>query len=232
MTASHKANLVTRLEETYLKNVLILGANGQIARIVEQRLLGEQSDVHLTLFLRQKSRLANLADNSRVTLIDGNMTDYQAVKAAMHGQDIVYIAAVDHTPDNVITRNVIKASREQGVQRIIESSLLGLYNEVPGEYGRWNYQMVKSGLPAAIHADELLAQSGIAYTTLRFPWLNDRDEIKYQLTHRNEPYVGVSGSRQSMADVIVKIIADPTFLANDSVGIADAATQGETRPVY
>jgi hypothetical protein len=35
-----------------------------------------------------------------------------------------------------------------------------------------------------------------------------------------------------MADVIVKIIADPTFLANDSVGIADAATQGETRPVY
>lgn len=215
-----------------MKNVLILGANGQIARIVEQRLLAEQSDVHLTLFLRQKSRLANLADNSRVTLIDGNMTDYQAVKAAMHGQDIVYIAAVDHTPDNVITRNVIKASREQGVQRIIESSLLGLYNEVPGEYGRWNYQMVKSGLPAAIHADGLLAQSGIAYTTLRFPWLNDRDEIKYQLTHRNEPYVGVSGSRQSMADVIVKIIADPTFLANDSVGIADAATQGETRPVY
>ncbi|MDC6396291.1 NAD(P)H-binding protein [Lactiplantibacillus pentosus] len=215
-----------------MKNVLILGANGQIARIVEQRLLAEQSDVHLTLFLRQKSRLANLADNSRVTLIDGNMTDYQAVKAAMHGQDIVYIAAVDHTPDNVITRNVIKASREQGVQRIIESSLLGLYNEVPGEYGRWNYQMVKSGLPAAIHADELLAQSGIAYTTLRFPWLNDRDEIKYQLTHRNEPYVGVFGSRQSMADVIVKIIADPTFLANDSVGIADAATQGETRPVY
>lgn len=119
-----------------MKNVLILGANGQIARIVEKRVLVEQSDVHLTLFLRQKSRLANLADNSRVTLIDGNMTDYQAVKAAMHGQDIVYIAAVDHTPDNVITRNVIKASREQGVQRIIESSLLGLYNEVPGEYGR------------------------------------------------------------------------------------------------
>lgn len=220
------------MEEIYLKNVLILGANGQIARIVEQRLLAEQSDVQLTLFLRQKSRLANLADNSRVTLIDGNMTDYQAVKNAMHGQDIVYIAAVDHTPDNVITRNVIKASREQGVQRIIESSLLGLYTEVPGEYGRWNYQMVKSGLPAAIHADELLAQSGISYTTLRFPWLNDRDEIKYQLTHRNEPYVGVSGSRQSMADVIVKIIADPTFLANDSVGIADAATQGETCPVY
>jgi len=62
--------------------------------------------------------------------------------------------------------------------------------------------------------------------------LNDRDEVKYVITHKDEEYVGVSGSRQSMADVIVKIIADPTYLANDSVGIADADTQGETRPVY
>ena len=215
-----------------MKKVLILGANGQIAKIVEKRVLNEQSDVQLTLFLRNSQRLNDLATNPRVTLVDGDILDFDAVKRAMAGQDIVYIAMVDHTANNRITNNVIETAKNQGVNRIIESSLLGLYNEVPGEYGRWNYQMVKSGLPAAIHADELLAQSGIAYTTLRFPWLNDRDEIKYQLTHRNEPYVGVSGSRQSMADVIVKIIADPTFLANDSVGIADAATQGETRPVY
>jgi len=35
-----------------------------------------------------------------------------------------------------------------------------------------------------------------------------------------------------MAAVIVKIIADSEYLKNDSVGIADADTQGETRPVY
>ncbi|WP_318766128.1 NAD(P)H-binding protein [Lactiplantibacillus carotarum] len=215
-----------------MKNVLILGANGQIAQIVEQRLLAEQPDLHLTLFLRNSSRLSQLVDNTQVTIIDGDITKFEQVNTAMKGQDIVYVAVVDHTPDNVITTNVIKAAQAQGVTRIIESSLLGLYNEVPGEYGRWNYQMVKSGLPAAIHADELLAASGIGYTTLRFPWLNDRNEVKYQITHRHDAYVGVSGSRQSMADVIVKIIADPTYLNNDSVGIADADTQGETRPVY
>ncbi len=62
--------------------------------------------------------------------------------------------------------------------------------------------------------------------------MNDRDEVKYDITYKSEQYVGVSGSRQSMADVIVKIIADPEYLKDDSVGIADAATQGETRPVY
>ncbi|AUI77585.1 MULTISPECIES: NAD(P)H-binding protein [Lactiplantibacillus] len=215
-----------------MKKVLILGANGQIAKIVEKRVLNEQSDVQLTLFLRNSQRLNDLATNPRVTLVDGDITDFDAVKRAMAGQDIVYIAMVDHTANNRITNNVIKAAKNQGVNRIIESSLLGLYNEVLGEFGRWNYQMVKDGLAAAINADKLLAQSGITYTTLRFPWLNDRHEIKYQLTHRNETYIGVSGSRQSMADVIVKIISDPAYLSNDSVGIADADTQGETRPVY
>lgn len=140
-----------------MKKVLILGANGQIAKIVEKRVLNEQSDVQLTLFLRNSQRLNDLATNPRVTLVDGDITDFDAVKRAMAGQDIVYIAMVDHTANNRITNNVIKAAKNQGVNRIIESSLLGLYNEVLGEFGRWNYQMVKDGLAAAINADKLLA---------------------------------------------------------------------------
>lgn len=215
-----------------MTKVLVLGANGQIARIVEERLLKEQPDVELTLFLRNSQRLADLDDNENVTLVDGDITDYDAVNAAMKGQDVVYIAMVDHTEDNVITKNVIKSMKENNVDRIIESSLLGLYHEVPGEFGRWNDEMVQSGLAAAINADKLLSESGLTYTTLRFPWLNDRDEVKYTITHRNDQYVGVSGSRQSMADVIVKIIVDSEYLKNDSVGIADPDTQGEDRPVY
>lgn len=215
-----------------MKKVLVLGANGQIARIVEDRILKEQPDVELTLFLRNSNRLAELNSNKNVTLVDGDVKDFEAVNKAMKGQDIVYISFVDHDVNNTITKNVVKAMKENKVERVIESSLLGLYNEVPGEFGRWNYSMVKGGLDAAINADKLLEESGLTYTTLRFPWLNDRDEVKYAITHKNEQYLGVSGSRQSMADVIIKIVADPEYLKNDSVGIADAGTQGEDRPVY
>jgi Nucleoside-diphosphate-sugar epimerases len=215
-----------------MKKVLILGANGQIAKIVEDRILKEQPDVELTLFLRNSNRLSQLSLNKNVTLVDGDINDFNAVNEAMKDQDIVYISFVDHDSNNTMTKNVIKAMKENKVDRVIESSLLGLYNEVPGEYGRWNYSMVKDGLDAAINADKLLSESGLTYTTLRFPWLNDRDEIKYTITHKDEQYLGVSGSRQSMADVIVKMIADPEYLKNDSVGIADADTQGEDRPVY
>lgn len=215
-----------------MKKVLILGANGQIAKIVEDRILKEQPDVELTLFLRNSNRLSQLSLNKNVTLVDGDINDFNAVNEVMKDQDIVYISFVDHDSNNTMTKNVIKAMKENKVDRVIESSLLGLYNEVPGEYGRWNYSMVKDGLDAAINADKLLSESGLTYTTLRFPWLNDRDEIKYTITHKDEQYLGVSGSRQSMADVIVKMIADPEYLKNDSVGIADADTQGEDRPVY
>ena len=81
-------------------------------------------------------------------------------------------------------------------------------------------------------SDRLAEESGLDYTTLRLPWLNDRDEVKYAITHKNEEFKGVSGSRKSIADVVLKIVADPSFGSKDSWGIADPATQGSDRPVY
>ncbi|EIB6518866.1 NAD(P)H-binding protein [Enterococcus faecalis] len=215
-------------------NVLILGANGQIARIVEKRILTESAfeDVLLTLGLRNPSRLQNLAGNSRIILSEVDLNRRDQVEAVMEGQDLVFVAAVDHDNQNRPTKNVIAAMETNGVKRVLYTNILGLYNEVPGEFGRWNLAQVRSGLNAAITSDHLLADSGMDYTTLRLPWLNNRDEIKYEVTHKDETYVGVSGSRKSIADLILQIISDPTLYSKDSIGIADAATQGLNRPVY
>lgn len=182
--------------------------------------------------MRNPSRLATLANNDRVTVVDGDVENAADVDATMKGQEIVYVAIVDHDTDNKITKNVIEAMNNHGVKRIISSNILGIYNEVPGEFGRWNHQQVSWGLQAAINADQLLKDSGLDYTTIRIPWLNDHDEVKYTITHEGEDYVGVSGSRQSVADVIVKMIAQPTYLAKESIGLADPDTQGLSRPVY
>lgn len=215
-------------------NVLILGANGQIARIVEERILNESAfeDVLLTLGLRNPSRLQNLSGNSRVILSDVDLNRQDQVEAAMEEQDLVFVAAVDHDKQNRPTKNVFAAMKTTGVKRVLYTNILGLYNEVPGEFGRWNLAQVRSGLNAAITSDRLLADSGVDYTTLRLPWLNNRDEIKYEVTHKDETYVGVSGSRKSIADLILRIISDPTLYSKGSIGIADAATQGLNRPVY
>ncbi|RRG09724.1 MAG: oxidoreductase [Lactobacillus sp.] len=214
--------------------VLIMAANGQIARLIEERILSESkfSHIELTLFLRQADRLSQLRNNARVTFIEGDLSDENAVNKAVAGQDLIFAGVVDHTQNNVWTKNIINAMKRNHVSRIVFTNILGIYNEVPGEFGRWNARQVMNGLNAAIESDQLLANSALQYTTLRLPWLNDRHEINYVITHRAEPYVGVSGSRRSVADLVLRIIAKPVLGINDSLGLADPSTQGENRPVY
>lgn len=217
--------------------LLILAANGQIARLVEDRILTDPKfkDVDLTLFLRRPERLSALKGNPRVTLVDGDLNNADDVMNAAKGQDMIFSAVVDHDDQNRPTRNIIAAAKANGVKRVIETSLLGLYRGVPGEFGRWNNETCFAGHPegtAPVKADEMLEQSGLDYTTLRLPWLNDRDEVKYTLTHRHDQFIGVSGSRKSVADVVCRIVLDPALGSHDSLGIADLATQGSDRPVY
>jgi len=215
------------------KNVMILAANGQIARLVENRILTETTfkDVDLTLFLRDAGRLSQLRDNPRVTLIDGDITDEAAVQSAMAGQDLVFVAVVDHDGQNRLTKNVISAMQATHVERVLFTNVLGIYNEVGGAFGRWNLDMIGAGMAPARRSDTLLADSGLDYTTLRLPWLNDRG-ISYTVTTKDQPYEGVSGSRASVADIVLKMIADPTRYSRDSIGMADPATEGQDRPVY
>ena len=180
-----------------------MAANGQIARIVEERILTEEkfADVDLVLFLRRASRLQGLKGRypDRVTLVDGDINNKQDVVGAAKGCDMIFSAVVDHDDagKNRPTKNIIAAAKENKISRVIETSLLGLYDEVPGEFGKWNRDFCFGGNPEGIvatNANQLLVDSGLDYTTLRPPWLNDRLEVKYSITHRHDTYVDVSGS--------------------------------------
>ncbi|QNQ80294.1 NAD(P)H-binding protein [Lactobacillus sp. PV034] len=219
-----------------IKNVLIVGANGQIARLVEDRLLKDGKDVHLTLFLRNAGRLVQLKDNKAVTIIDGDANNSEELREAIKDQDIVYVAFVDHGENAQVTKNIIKIMDKERVKRLISSNILGIYDEVPGEFGEYNRQMCFGGVvkstDSVVQSATAIENSDLDYTILRIPWLNDRNEIKYTVTHKGEEYIGVSASRKSVADLIVKIINDPKLYEKESIGFANPDTQGASRPVY
>ena len=64
-----------------MKRVLILGANGQIVRLVIPRLL-QETDVHLPLYLRKSARLQSL-ESERVDVLEGDVNDFAALTKAM-----------------------------------------------------------------------------------------------------------------------------------------------------
>lgn len=218
------------------KNIAIIGANGQIARLVEDRVLNGDKDVHLTLFLRNASRLDNLKDNEQVTIIDGDANNEDDLRKAIKGQDIVFVAFVDHGAGAKLTQDVIKVMDEEGVKRLISSNILGIYDEVPGAFGDYNRNVCFGGKVepdnAMVLSDKYIEDSDLDYTVMRLAWLNDRDDTNYTITQKGEKYVGVSVSRKSVADVVYKIIEDPTKFSKESIGFADPATDGSDKPVY
>ena len=71
-----------------MKKVLIIGASGSLSKYVIEA-LEKQSDVQLTLFVRNKSKLEGNAKNHHI--IEGDAIHYDTVKKAVVGQDIVYV---------------------------------------------------------------------------------------------------------------------------------------------
>ena len=115
-----------------MSKILILGANGQLARNTTPFFL-IHPEVHLTLYLRQANRLKN-PDPSQVTIIEGDVLDVESLKAAMQGQDVVYANLAGMLEQQA--KVIINAMHTTGLKRLIFLSSMGIYDEVPGEQYR------------------------------------------------------------------------------------------------
>ena len=102
-----------------MKNILILGASGSIASLVEQNLIDE-SQIKMTLLVRHPERLAKQFQNdSRVTIVVADVVkDYDRLVDTMRGQDAVY-ANLYGSNLGLQGKSVVKAMGEAQVKRII-----------------------------------------------------------------------------------------------------------------
>ncbi|MFD1317131.1 NAD(P)H-binding protein [Loigolactobacillus zhaoyuanensis] len=213
-----------------MSNVLILGAAGKIARLAEQQLLTD-TEAQLTLFLRRPERLGNV-DGSREKVIAGDATQQDQLVAAMQGQDIVYanLAGADIEEQ---AAKVVAAMQQTGVQRLIWISTLGIYDEVPGAFGKWNHQMLDGGyLQTYAAAAKVIEAAAIDYTIIRPAWLSNKDEIDYETTQKGDPFKGTEVSRKSIAALVVKLVQDPSQAVRQSVGVNKPNTDGDKPEWY
>jgi len=194
-----------------VKNILILGANGQLARNTTRVFL-ERSDARLTLYLRRANRLPN-PDPPRVTIVEGNVLDPKTLQAAMHGQDAVY--ANLNGPMAQQAKTIVDAMHAADLKRLIFISSLGIYGEVPEE----SYRNV---LDPYRDSAAVIEASDLDYTIVRPGWFTHDGEIDYQLTQKGEPFLGHEVSLNSLSDLIVKLALSPTLEARRSLGVSRA----------
>lgn len=206
------------------KNILILGATGQIARWVVDA-LGGDDDLQLTLVLRDPAKLAGVnVGNAR--LMVGDVLDRKLLAQAMAGQDVVY---ANLTGDDIDAqaRGVISAMQIAGVKRLIFVLALGIYDEVPGKFGEWNTATIGEELVPFRRAADAIEASGLDYTVLRPAWLTDEDEVDYELTARDEPFKGTVISRRSVAEFISALIQQPAQYIGANLGMNKPGTDAD-----
>ena len=183
-----------------MKKILILGANGQIARFAIDLFL-QTSDAQLTLYLRNAKRLRQL-ESDRVRVVEGDVLDQARLEEAMAGQDVVYANLAGKLEHQAT--NIVRAMEKRGLRRLIFISSMGIYDEVPGE----RYSSI---LDPYRKAAGIIEHSDLDYAILRPAWLNNRDEIDYETTAKGEPFRNPSAvvSRKSVADLVVKLAMHP-----------------------
>jgi uncharacterized protein YbjT (DUF2867 family) len=211
-----------------MKKVLILGAGGKIAHWVI-KMLANNNDMHLTLFLRHTGKLDGLAPKN-AQIVQGDALDHQHLNHVMPGQDIVY-ANLSELNIDLQAKSVVEAMKAAKVNRLIFVTTLGIYDEVPGKFGAWNNRAIAQYIPPYRRAADIVEASGLDYTILRPAWLTNNDEIDYETTGRNEPFKGTEVSRKSVADLIVKIINSPSTASYANLGVDKPNTDGD-KPAF
>lgn len=192
-----------------MTHVLILGANGQVARHATASFL-KSTNADLTLYLRHASRLKN-PDPNRTTIVEGNVLDRAALIDAMKDQDAVFASLAGDMAEQA--RNIAAAMKEAGLKRLIFISSMGIYGEVPGEKYR-------SVLDPYRDSAAVIEASGLDYTVLRPGWFTDNPKVDYQITQKGEPIHGHDVSLNSLSALIVKLALDPTLHVRCSIGVS------------
>ena len=207
--------------------VLILGAGGQIALHLV-RALQNDTALQSTLFLRDAGKLKGL-NTTGMTVVEGDVANETALRKAIGGKDIVVASLAGDMEGHA--HHIVKVMKAKGVKRLVFVTSLGIYDEVPGAFGRWNNEMIGGDLKPYRKAADLIEAAGLETTIIRPAWLTDEDEVAYETTARNQPFKGTEVSRKSVADYIVSLIKKPSKDIGGNVGINKPGTQGD-RPTF
>ena len=216
--------------------ITILGANGRIARIAEGMLL-EHNDIKLTLFAHHDNELSeDIRNNANVTIVKGDAKNPDDVLAAIEGADEVYanLAATQDSSADIIpmAKAVVDMMDKAGVKRLVWISSLGIYNEVPGEFGAWNANILGDYLVNYRKAVDVIEASDLDYTIIRPAWLTDKDEVDFEITEKGELFRGTEVSRKSVASEVVELLLNPDEEVRASIGLDKPGTDGDKPEWY
>ncbi|CAM3150160.1 NAD(P)H-binding protein [Leuconostoc rapi] len=202
-----------------MTKLLILGANGQIAKLVVPMLAETDTQITLTSLHARPTKGIKALD----------AVNEDAMMVALKDIDIVYANIGAEGRQKAAANSVVNAMHAAGVKRLIWVATIGVHNELSDDkkdlwaniLGTVDNENTYMGDQAA--AVSRIEHSALDYTIIRPNELID-DNIMQNLhvqIARDELVVGGPITRTSVAEFITKILLNPETYVGDSVAISD-----------
>lgn len=196
------------------KKVLIIGATGNFGLEIRKYLL-ENTDYYLTLISRHAEKLN--VDSTRERAVNVDATNLEALKRVVEGQDVVFSACYTHNLAD-ISKTIVKAMEETGVNRILFTAAMGIYNEIPDDIDPDdNVDNCPIQIPNRDGAF-IVENSNLNYTILR-PGYFQRGSGPYDVTYKGEPVTGYHTAYSSIIEVAANLMENHTKISRDSIAV-------------
>jgi len=142
-----------------MKKILVTGATGHLGSRAMDLLLKRVDPRSLSVLVRDPAR-AQYLETRGVKVFKGDYSDYGSLVHAFRGIEMLYfISSNTLTERRLHHENVVGAAREAGVNHIVYTSF-----QRKSEDGSSPVQFL---LDAHLHTEQLIRDSGIAYTILK-----------------------------------------------------------------
>jgi nucleoside-diphosphate-sugar epimerase len=193
--------------------VLVLGANGKIARLVVE----QNNTAELVLTSRH--------EGMGVMSLDAGNVD--ALVEVMQGVDIVYGNLSDRGRTVTVVDAIIEAMARTHVKRLIWIATVGIYDEIPeGNKAKVHEVFGRFDQPETYFGEQALAAAHIEASDLDWTIIRPttlENEPKIQDTYRQTDRDFVKGghvNRATVAHFVNELIAEPDRFVRESVAIS------------
>lgn len=149
--------------ETMNTTILVTGGTGTLGRQVVTKLQHNGSDI------RVLSRNDHEGENG-IEFVRGDLSTGEGVGTAMQGAGVVLHCAGSNKGDDIKAQHLVEAAKENGVRHLVYISVVGA-DRVRVESGIDRAMFGYFG--AKLAAEQIVADSGIPWTTLRATQFHD-----------------------------------------------------------
>jgi nucleoside-diphosphate-sugar epimerase len=213
-------NLKTKPREAVMR-LLVTGATGKVGQTFLPAFLAEQRFAAWDVVALCNNR--TLASSPRVTVVKGSVADPGAVARALHGvTHVLHLAAVKETPDQAIDvalkglylllegfcRSAARGqfmllSGDCVVGHIFHGYDEPITEQSPRRAYRGVYALTKVLEETMI--EQFGTQEGLHWTTLRAPWIMEKDDFRYAFELGADQFGGPSWSSLISPDELVAL---------------------------